>query len=238
MAKEDTSFQEALADAVLDLPREFFIGEKRYNLYSPTLGVTILVEKRLNSLGIDEESMKKNRSFEALRICSTKKDEVCSILALHTIRDFKEIADSDFRKKRERELKDLETDELAKLLLLILSDFNAETLISLSGLQNEQIRQSQIAKYKNKKGNTITFGGKTIYGMLLETACAKYGWTKEYVVWGIDLISLKMMLADSINSVYISDEEMKALHINSSSNQKVEMTNEAIEKIKKQYDWS
>lgn len=67
--------------------------------------------------------------------------------------------------------------------------------------------------FKSRHGHNKTFGGKTIYGLLIDAACKNYGWTKEYAVWGIDVISLRLMLADSINSVYLSDEDLKHLHI-------------------------
>ena len=36
-----------------------------------------------------------------------------------------------------------------------------------------------------------------------------YGWTMEYVVWGISLINLNMLMADKVVSVYLSKEESR-----------------------------
>lgn len=43
---------------------------------------------------------------------------------------------------------------------------------------------------------------------MLSEACAKYGWTLEYVLWGISYLNLNMMFADSI-SVLSSHENRK-----------------------------
>ena len=118
------------------------------------------------------------------------------------------------------------------MLLIALSEPKAETLISLSGIATEQKEQARIAQHKNRDGHTLTFGGKTIYGTLIEAACSKYGWAKEYVVWGIDLVSLRMMLADSINSIYLSDEDMKALNMVTKSEDVFGMSRDDFAKLK------
>lgn len=235
---ETSQLEETLADAVLNRPQEFFIGEKRYELHSPTLGMSILIDRLIKVLDINANSLTKNSGFESLKICIENKETVCSILAIYSLFEFEKIIDSRCRREREEELKSLEIDELAKLFLYVLTSPKAETLISQSGIIKEQQAQAKIAKIKNKDGHSQTFGGKTLYGILIDTACAKYGWTKEYVVWGIDLISLRMMLADAVNSVYLSDDEIKKLGI-SHSGEKVIMisTQEDVDRIKKSYSW-
>lgn len=213
MANKD-DLNETLADAVMDRPREFFIGKRRFCLWSPTLGVSLLLERHLSALGLDNDLLAKNLPMEAMRIVSIKRNEVCRILAILSLRKFEDLINSKIiDRKAEYFSKNLSDEELSQLILVALSGPKAETLISLSGLEKEHKEQSRIIKYKNKDGHTLSFGGKTIYGSLIDAACFKYGWTKEYVVWGIDLCSLRMMLADSVNTVYLSDEEIKALHI-------------------------
>lgn len=229
---------EALADAVMDRPREFFIGPRRFCLWSPTLGMSLMLERNITALGLDYEVIRHNPYIEALRIASTKRNDVCYILAIHSFRKFDDLANSkNLRRRAKIFASKLSDEELAKLIMYVLSEPKAESLISLSQVATEQTEQSKIANFKNKDGHTKTFGGKTIFGTLIDTACAKYGWTKEYVVWGIDLISLRMMLADSVNSIYLSDDEMKSLGISSTHNQKFGMSPEDIAKLKAM-DWS
>lgn len=214
MDNSKDNLNETLADAVMNRPREFFIDKHRFCLHSPTLGVSLMLERHISALGIDGELMAKNPSMEAIRLSSSKRKEVCHILAILSLRRYRDL--SNYRvidRRAEYFSKRLSDEELAQLILVALSEPKAETMISLSGLAKEHKEQSRIVKYKNKDGHTLSFGGKTIYGSLMDAACAKYGWTKEYVVWGIDLCSLRMMLADSVNTIYLSDEEIKALHI-------------------------
>lgn len=48
---------------------------------------------------------------------------------------------------------------------------------------------------------------------MIDTACQRYGWTFEYVVWGISYANLQLLLADSVTSIYLSDEERKRVNI-------------------------
>lgn len=221
----------------MDRPREFFIGKKRYCLWSPTLGMSMMIERHLSSLEIDFKILSLSPTIEVLRLIHSQRDTICYILAILSFRNRVELSNSQTLKRKAKIYSsNLSDEELAKLILVALSDSKAETLISLSGIAKEQQTQSKIAQYKNKDGHTQSFGGKTIFGTLIGPACKAFGWTKEYVVWDIDLISLRMMLADQINSIYLSDEEIKALNISTTSNQTYGMTPEDIAKLKAM-DW-
>ena len=237
MTDNNSPFEETLANAVLDLPREFFIENTRFQLWQPTLGVSILAERKISSLNIDRQTLKETPAIEALRLASLEKEKLSQLIALHTVRDKAVLNDSRRMKGIASRLAALDDGELAQLFLLILSMPDVSTLLRETGLTQEHQKQSEIARIKNKDGRSISFGGKTIFGTLIDTACAKYGWTKDYVVWGIDLTSLRMMLADSVNSVYLSDEELKQVKLDSGSLQKFGMTKEDIEKLKTM-DWS
>lgn len=230
---------ETLADAVIDRPREFFIGNRRFCLWSPSLGMSMMISRHLKALEIDCKVLSINHSMESLRLVSSKRDTVCYILSIMSFRRYSDFCDSSKLKERAEFFSShLDDSELARLFLLAVSEPTAEMLIRLSGIDKEQLEQSRIARHKNKDGHTITFGGKTIYGSMIDIACRTYGWTKEYVVWGIDLLSLKLMLADNINSVYLSDEDLSALGLrNSGSSEVYGMTPEDIAKLKAM-DWS
>lgn len=121
--------------------------------------------------------------------------------------------DSDKVKKRAKLFSSqLNDDELAQLLVLVFSWDGPECYIKHFGIDKERALQKRISSVKSNKGS-ISFGGKSIYGLLIDTACQRYGWTFDYVVWGISYINLQMLLADSVSSVYLSDEERKELNI-------------------------
>lgn len=229
---------EALADAVMNRPRELFIGSKRYCLWSPSLGMSLMIERHIAALGIDAGLLERNPAMEALRLVSIHRREVAHILAILSFRQYSELCQAEKIRKRADVFADkLSDEEMAQLILVVMTEPTTQTLISLSDITKDHAEQSRIVKYKNRDGHTVSFGGKTIYGTLIDAACSRYGWTKDYVVWGIDLVSLQTMLADTINSICLSDEEMKALGIHSTHGQKFGMTPEDIARLKAM-DWS
>lgn len=236
--KDAKILNEALADAVMDRPREFFIGRKRYCLWSPTLGVSLMLERHMQSIGIDTELMSSNPSIEILRLVHEKRYEICYILAILSFRSFIELSNGNTLERRAKTFaKSLTDDEIAQLVLVGLGNIDATQMIKLSGIEAERQEQSRISEIKNKDGHTKVFGGRTMYGALIDAACRAYGWSKEYVVWGIDLTSLRMMLADKVDSIYMSDDDMKQLGIHSTHNKKYGMTPDDIAKLKAM-DWS
>lgn len=236
--KDANILNEALADAVMDRPREFFIGRKRYCLWAPTLGVSLMLERHMQSIGIDAELMSRNPSIEILRLVHEKRYEVCYILAILSFRSFIELSNGNTLERRAKAFsKSLTDDEIAQLVLVGLGNIDATQMIKLSGIEEERQEQSRISEIKNKDGHTKVFGGRTMYGTLIDAACRAYGWSKEYVVWGIDLTSLRMMLADKVDSVYMSDDDMKQMGIHSTHNKKYGMTPEDISQLKAM-DWS
>ena len=230
------NLNETLADAVMDRPREFFIGKRRFCLWSPSLGMSMMLERHISQLGIDNKVLYKNHSVEALRLAKENKQEICYIIAIRSFRLFSDLSNTQKLKSRaEFFSKNLSEDELAQLILLVLSETGIETFLSISGICDEQKEQARIAQIKNKDGHNKSFGGKTIYGLLIDAACKTYGWTKQYVVWGIDLISLRMMLADSINTIYLSDEDMKQCGVVASDKDRIGMTADDFAKLKEEF---
>lgn len=231
------NLNEALADAVMDRPREFFINDKRFSLWSPTLGMSLMLSRHFEELGIDESILKKNPSMEALRLASTEKDKVCTILSIYSFRTFHDLSNSKKISRRANFFKQqLDAMELSQLLLLILSEPKVETLISLSGIEDEKTTQSKIAKIKQDKTNTLLFGGRTIYGSLISPAMSSLHISFHDVVWGISLVNLRLLLADTMSSVFLSDEEAKSLGSSNEKKEKYGMSQADFESLR-QMNW-
>lgn len=56
-------------------------------------------------------------------------------------------------------------------------------------------------------GSSRAIRGRSLWGGLLDVACAKYGWTLHYVLWEISYLNLQMMLTDAITVDYDSNEK-------------------------------
>lgn len=232
------NLQETLEDLALDKGREFFIDDRRYLLYYPTLGMTVEIGRHLSDLDIDTKAIEKNPFYEALRLCSDSKDKVCMLLSLYSFRRKEEHENSAILKKRAKEYSKLPVEDMASLLILILTDPDFETLMCLTGLRKERDEQTKVAELKSKNGNSLSFGGKTIFGSLIVPACELFHCLPDDVVWRIPLTVLRLCLADKISSLYITDEEAKTLKIRRNDGQVFGMTKEDIEKLKSMDCWS
>lgn len=208
------NLDEEILEAVLERPYGFSVNETRMYLYPVSLGKSILLSRLMLELGIDADLLSKNPSIESLRVVSAHRDTACHIVAYCTANGKQEVFDADFIAERKWFLSiNLADDELAQLLLIIYQYDKTAVFLKHLGLDRDLKEQAKISKLKNKGGNTLVFGGKSIYGSLISVACEKYGWTLDYVVWGISLVNLRMMLADSVNSVYLSDDEKKSAKV-------------------------
>ncbi|MCS2730122.1 hypothetical protein [Phocaeicola vulgatus] len=167
----------------------------------------------MECLGINLEIIKANPYMEALRICQEKKESVCRILSYHTINKKDELFDCNLVQERcDFFCKELDDDSMAQLLVMVLPEGDISAYIKHLGIDKEKEWQAKAMRAK-KDNNSLTFGGKSIYGTLIDTACQRYGWTFEYVVWGISYANLQLLLADSVTSIYLSDEERKRINI-------------------------
>lgn len=208
-----------LSDAIMERPYSFSVDykkgkttmSKRFYLYPMTLGKMFLFQRMISSLQINQRNLEIASSVEALRLVNSKKDACLSIITYGTCKDKYEVFDMDFVEKRKDFFsRNLSVEDMATLLLILLTQDKTSQFIKHIGLDKEQDRLSTVMNVKNKENrNNVTFGGLSQYGTLIDSACERYGWTKDYVVWGIDYSSLRLMLADKITSVYLSDDELK-----------------------------
>lgn len=59
------------------------------------------------------------------------------------------------------------------------------------------------------KSSSVSVGAVSVFGSLIDAACQRYGWTYDYTVWGVSLVSLQLMLADAQQVVYLTDKERR-----------------------------
>lgn len=204
-----------IADLIMERPISFTIDGQRFLLYQPTLGKNYLISRLVDGLEIKKDILATNPYMEALRLCRSKKDIVCRILALYSLKHKNDIQNED--KVLERKnffFNRLDDKELVQLLVLTFTWNDIEGYIKYLGLDKERAVRERVAKLKNKKGNgSISFGGKSTYGALIDFACQRYGWSVNYVVWEVSYMNLQMLMADAINTVYLSEDERKELRM-------------------------
>lgn len=202
-----------IADTIIEKPVRFNIGNRQFFIYPSTLGKTYLLARLFDDLDVNGKIMAANPCVEALRLCQEKKDAICRLLSYYTFKKKEEVFDSEKIANRAKLFHNkLSDEELSTLFTLILSEDNTDEYIKYFGIDKERQERKRMAETRDDSGS-VTFGGNSIYGTLVDFACQRYGWTMEYVVWGISYANLKMLLADAVTTVYLSAEERKQLRI-------------------------
>lgn len=211
--KKDKFIELEIADTIIERPQAFEVDGRLFFLYPVTLGKYLLLTRMVEALEIDEKSVKKNPFLEALSICERKRSEVLRMISYHTIDKKEDLFNPKVIEERCSLLGTLGIEDLANILLIVLNFDKTAKFTKYLGIDKENELKSKVGRLKNDKGNTLTFGGKSTYGSLIDFACERYGWSYDYVVWGISYNNLRMMISDSTNSIYLSDDERKKLRI-------------------------
>lgn len=204
-------------DALIERPRTFRCGSTRYNIYPSTLGSMKVCYSLISALEIDEKVYEFNPLLELLRLAHEKTDEMCEIIAIRTLRGYDDIFNSLIISKRVNTLKKaLNEEQIAQLMSYILTEIqcNTEAYEKHLGIDKDAQEKQQIAKVK-EGGNSVTVGGSSVWGSLIAKLAKNYGWTMDYILWGISFVNIKMLLADEIVDVYLTDEERKKVRIRS-----------------------
>ena len=206
-----------IAMVLTDMPLGIQIGRRHLFLYPQTLGKIYLTSQLIEALEINQENLKLNPLMEALRIVSLHRKECCKIIAYHTFKKKDEVLNNRTLKIRENIIfKYCDNDDIATLLITILSENKLNEIISSTGLDKETEKMAKVNAAKDSSSQYV-FGGKTIWGSLIDAACERYGWTYDYVVWEISYSNLSLMLKDKMTSIYLSDEERKRAHVPSTT---------------------
>ena len=201
-----------MVDAILERPKGFSLGRKRFALYPASLGKKLMVARLFSIIKFDDKVLESNPYHEALRVVSIYGETISRIIVLYTLNSKEEHFDEVLIGKRmDYFRRKADNKSLASLLCLILTDNDIERFKNYIGLEEDMKKKSEVLSVK-KSSNTMVFGGKSIYGTLIDTACQRYGWTLDYVVWGISYTNLKMLLADNVTDVFLTDEESKNLN--------------------------
>lgn len=204
-----------ILDTLTDAPVVFEVNNKKYSIYPLTLGKTLLIDRLKRKLSINPERSKANPLEEALRVCEENKEIVLQLLAYCTLRMKGDIQNEACIKERISVLSELGPDELATLLLTVISDTTISDLIKHFGIDKDNDNRREIARVKNSN-NTVMFGGHSIWGTLIDFACERYGWSFDYIMWEISYNNLLMLFNDRSDSIYLTDEERKKAHLRQS----------------------
>lgn len=203
-----------ITNAMLEMPTCYKVSGHIFYLYPPSLGVTMLmgnVMKEYDFAGVIEE----NQSIIGLyKLFQKNKSIVTRLLALCSFENRKDATKQDLVEKRMQELEDINAEDgLALVMRAINTNSDYDEFVKYYGIDKEYNNRKRVYELKEKDRSGITFGGLSMWGALIGVACERYGWTMDYVLWGISALNMNMLLADSITSVYLSEDEQKQIRV-------------------------
>lgn len=205
-----TSHDLSIEDLLLERPVPFRVGRRRFRLYAPTLGSLVLTG-RVESLLPDLSSLP--AADAALALARDHRDGLCRLLAMQTLRGSRRLFDEGLIARRARLLATLDDDSLAQLRLMSQTAWpSVREVTDWVGLSAESHLRQRVASVKHSRG-TVSFGGRSVYGTLVDSVCQRYGWSLQYVLWGISYANLRLLMADAVTTVHLSDEERRAARL-------------------------
>lgn len=192
-------------------PRCFKVGREPFYIYPITLGMLEVIKPMMQDLSHNEDVAKESELLELMRIVSEDREKVLDLIAYRTCRTYEEVCDMLLVAKKKKKLATLTDEQLTEILVYVLNEALCDTSAyekELGITQEREWMRKCIACKKERKGN-YQFNGLTIYGSFIGHFCKEYGWTYQYVLWGISYLNLKMLLADEPTEVYLSEDESK-----------------------------
>lgn len=201
-----------ISDILIERPISFSLEGNRYAVYHPTLGKIQLISRLVEKLGFDGKLKGDAVYLFALSSAEGHRDECLRILAYSTLPGA-ECLDEQKVTERLVAFSAMEKEGIATLLLSILTMDKSREIMRQYGVDKEMEQMSRISRAKGENRNSVTLAGKTIWGTLIDCACERYGWSYQYVLWGISFANLQMLLADQIKTVYMTDEERKRARV-------------------------
>lgn len=214
MKENETNIEQIITDTLLEKPITFTLDGHFFYLYPPSIGVSMLSKSILEGFTLNKSLATLNSSLALIEAVETKKNDALRFIALHSFKDRELVLQEELVVKRIEELSGIKTPELIALCTAIL-DWNTwqDKISKHFALDKQQEKREKVSKAKEEDRNSITFGGKSVWGSLVDYACERYGWSTQYVMWGVSMLNLNLMMSDCVNSVYLTDKERKKLHI-------------------------
>lgn len=205
-------YEEYLADVITGRPHDLEIGGERLRLYPVTLAKTFVLRRQIEALGIDSVILKLNPMVECLRLSEAKPEAVASVLAVYAADNSREglFDHAGMVHRRELFLR-LRKEHLAGLLVTVLTADHTEELMEELGINSERERLSEVLKVKEEVNrNSLTFGGKSLFGSFV-APLMEMGFRSDEILYEQGYDYLRLMLADKVTSVYLSDDELERL---------------------------
>lgn len=121
----------AVSDAIIGRPISFELNKEKYEIHPPTLGKMQILSKLYLQLEIDEKALAKEPHLEAMRVCESKTDIVCQLMAVATLKSKDELFNEGLLKERAELFKwNCYPQDFGTCLLAILAQVDYENFMT------------------------------------------------------------------------------------------------------------
>lgn len=199
-----------ISNILLQRPVTFTIGDNRYSIYPATLGCMQLSAVLLQDFDTDEGVARAGNDLELMRIFHNYNDHCYRLIAYRMLKG-KEVIDEQKVRKVIRVLKALDNEDVLLLLKVVLEQTDMASLMKGLGITAELDEMRRVVAMKKDEGASLQYCGVSIYGGTINTLAEKYGWTLDYILWGISYDNIQLLLADAPKTIFLSEEERKRI---------------------------
>lgn len=212
--KEQSNIEQIAIDALLEKPITFKLDGRFFYVYQPSIGISMLSKQILERLQLNKNLTAVNPTFAILNAVREQKNDILRLIAIHTFADRRVAMKEEAVVKRIKELGSMGIDNMTAVLMGVFEWQSWQEKIEKEyHIDIERQKREEVSRAKEDDKSSITFGGLSMWGSMIDFACERYGWSVEYVVWGVSALNLSLMMADSINSVYLTDKERRRVNI-------------------------
>lgn len=190
-----------LTDTLLERPWLVQVGGRQLSLRAPSLGLSLLALGALQASGWQHRGGHSLEEY-ATAFAMASPLAAARFIAYHCAHTRDEAERADFIEDIASDLsKQLTTSDLSTLVLMLLKRDDVECLISGLGIAQDIEARAKALQERGADG-WLSFGGRSIYGALIDPIAERYGWTLDYILWGISYANLRLLLADQPTSIY------------------------------------
>lgn len=203
-----------IADVIIERPQEFKIGRKCFKLYPVTLAKMFLLKRQIDGLSINAAILEINPYMEAIRVVKENRDVCCHILAYHTAPNtYKDIYDTKAITIRKNYFsRNLNDEDMASMMIIVLTSDKYDEIVKHFGLDKEHERLQKVMEVKQKGDkNNLTFNGLSLFGTFIGRL-KEMGYSDNEILFEKGYTFLRLMLADKVVNVLLTDEERQQLY--------------------------
>lgn len=208
--KPNINIDACVEETILEMPISFSLDGHYFYIFPPSVGIVFLTQPLMRELHLNKDLFIIREEFEYVRIAIEQREKLLRLVAIHSFGNRHDAIYEDKVLQRMSELEPIEAADLAAIFSTLLRWMTyQEQFIKHFCIDTERKQKEKISEFKKKDSSSVTFGGRSIFGSLLDMACERYKWRLDYLLWEISATTLNMMLADSITTMYLSKDDAK-----------------------------